>query len=112
MKLEEQIIKIPTKEEFYGQSDSVYIRVEYVNPIGFRITIRNEILLSQDTDISSGEFVGALARGLLEVAYKQPEQIHGIGTQAAFADMVAASGDNLPDNIKEIWYGPVEGGIN
>lgn len=98
-----EIITIPTIEQYYNQKDSVYLRIEFVPEMGFRITMRNELLLSQDADIKSGEFIGAIARGLLEIGYRSGQEIYTMGMKAAYLDMLEASTKDMNDEQKKVW---------
>lgn len=101
-------MKIPSKEEYYGQLDSCYLRVEHIGDMGFRITLRNELLLSQDCDTKAGEFIGAIARGLLEVAYNNSSIIYREGMAAAFREILEASSANMTEEQKAVWETPPE----
>jgi len=108
----EQTIQSMTKEDFYGQNDSAYIRIEYVEPLGYRIFILNELLLSSDAETKAGEFIQAIARGLMEMAYMAGEKVYMTGKQALVYDTMVASSEGMTEEMKEIWYGPTEGGIH
>ena len=105
MNLSEEIIDLPLDAEFYSQTDSVYMRIQFISDLGFKISIKNELLLSQDADTKSGEFIGAIARGLLEYAYGMGEEVYRTGKRASFQDMLVASSENLTDEQKDVWLG-------
>jgi hypothetical protein len=79
--------------------------------MGFRVTLRNELLLSQDSDTKSGEFIGNIARGLLEMAYGMGEDVYKTGATATWRDTLIACADNLTDDQKTAWFS-IEGNKN
>ena len=103
MTVSESIIKLPTKEEFYDQSDSCYLQIQHIEPTGFRIILRNEALISKDYDVKGAEFVGAIARGLLELAYSNGEEIWRLGMRSVFQEMLEASNEGLTEEQSAVW---------
>lgn len=110
--IEEQIVKIPTPEQYYNKTDSAYLRIEFISGMGFRVTLRNEMLLSEDGNTSDGEFVGAIARGLLEIAYMSGEEVYKTGIRAAYMELLEASGGNLNEEQLKIWQEIKPGSIH
>ena len=108
----EEIIKIPTAEEYYNKNDSAYLRIEFIDGMGFRITLRNEMLLQQDGDTKAGEFVGAIARGLLEIAYNNGMEVYQTGIREAYLEMLEASKEGLTEEQQAVWTTVQSGSVH
>lgn len=97
------------KQEFYEGKDSCFIRIQYIEATNsFRLLIRNELMLSTESENEGAILVGNIARGLLELCYADPRRTHGIGESATYRDMIAESAEDLDDYQKRIWFGPME----
>jgi hypothetical protein len=117
MELPEQTHNIKAKvqdpKEFYGQGDSVYIKVTYIeDKDAFKFDVKNEIIEQHygDTDILPPPMVSlsAFIRGMLECALSAPHQMYSIGVRAINADLVSNMSD-LTDEQRKLLMGNVEG---
>jgi len=69
-------------EEFYGQKDSFYIRIQYVpNLDGFKFQIWSEL-----DDTEKQQLLFLMGRGLVEACIASPNTFYNIGFQAAEAE--------------------------
>ena len=102
-----------TPEEFYGNEDSVYIRVKYFKETdAFKFDVKSEIIeqnYKEDEPLpQSIVSLTAFVRGMLEFALHYPHQMYRVGNQAMQADMIANMGD-LTDEQKKLLMGNTEG---
>src|SRR5258708_201669 len=92
------------KINFYDKADSCYLRIQYLTEQdSFRIVMRNEALLSKEVESTKGIMVGALVRGILELAYQNPAYIHDLGKEMGDRDLMIAASENLTEDQREAW---------
>lgn len=103
-------IPIPADPEtFYGQSDSVYIRVKWDNEVrGFSFSVRNELLMNATELTEDVVNLGAFVRGVIEVGMAKPSQCYNIGVQAQNHDAIARD-DGLTPEQKDLFAGDPKG---
>ena len=92
------------KEDFYDQKDSCYLRVRVVPENNtFEITLRNEYLLSKDDELAINNLAGNIARGMLELAYSNPQMVYNIGKDCGLRDVYNSVADELTEEQRSIW---------
>lgn len=85
-----------TSEEFYHDTNSVYVRVTYVpEQRGFKIAVFNEIDISAVNE--DMRLMATLCRGLAEVALNNPSDMVQIGREAQAQDMADMKANLSPE---------------
>ena len=101
-------------EEFYGQPDSIYIRVQWNPDISggaFSFLVRNELIHNLKDDEELPEEVaklGAFVRGMLEMAMAFPSKCFEVGCSAQNAEIIAET-DGLTEEQKDLLMGQPKG---
>ncbi len=75
-----------TPEEFYGNTDSIYLRCQYIpESRGFKILIFNQI----KTEVVNEDliFMATVCRGMAEAALTYPADIYNMGIEAQNRDV-------------------------
>lgn len=102
-----------SKEEFYDQSDSAYVRVKYIKEEdGFKFEIRNELYhntTSYDDLTEGAKALGTLVRGMTEMAIQYPSDVYRIGLQAQNKDFLDITGESMPKEHANLLKGDPKG---
>lgn len=101
-----------SKEEFYGQPDSIYVRVSWNELLqGFNFTVRNELIYALEPDQEVPDEImklGAFVRGMLELSMAFPSKCFEVGMQAQSNDLINDL-DGLSDEQKALLHGMPQG---
>lgn len=88
-----------TPEQFYNQTDSAYLRIQYVPEVkGFKFTVRNESYhsLSDASQVDEGlAALSTLIRGLAEVGLNNTGDVYQIGLQAQREDYMLLNTEEI-----------------
>jgi len=97
-------------EEFYGNPNSIYIRVLWSDEEkGFAITVRNELWYKYEQDPTQipDELVrlSAFVRGMIELGLTYPSNAYTIGTYAINNDLIQRETEGMSDLQKTLLRG-------
>jgi hypothetical protein len=99
-------------EEFYGQFDSIYVRVKWDNVVqGFSMSVRNELVQSFAEPQEIPEEIVRLSsfiRGMIELGMAFPSKCYSLGLEAQNADYIRNS-EGLTEAQKELLQGEPQG---
>lgn len=97
-----------TPEEFYGNTDSIYIRCQYIpDNRGFKILLFNQIK-AEDYTNEDLIFMATVCRGMAEAALTYPADIFNMGKEAQNRDIEQLR-DTLEPEQKDLFDAEPEG---